>query len=109
MRRGLAILERGSLPGKLWYLSQNLDPHLANATWMAFTPGLPLSLITLLCGLLGAIIVSSLFNLLCWPLRALYRRRGPQSPPPAATAPARIAPEYVSGSSQARSASHRRS
>ncbi|WP_084197600.1 DUF2937 family protein [Solimonas soli] len=76
MRAGLAILEHGSLPEKLWYLARHLDREIAAGTWAAFTPGLPLTLDALLCGLIGALLVCGLFNLLVWPLRALARRGG---------------------------------
>ncbi|HET8882882.1 MAG TPA: DUF2937 family protein [Solimonas sp.] len=89
MREGLAILERGTLPQKLWYLSRHLDRELARATWMAYTPGLPLSFDALICGLAGAIVFSGLFNLLRWPFGAWRRHRDnrPMPPPPAPRLP----------------------
>src|SRR3546814_15567391 len=75
MQAGLAILEHGTLVQKLWYLGQHADRELVRATWMAYTPGLPLSFDALLCGLFGAIALSGLFNLLRWPFSALRRRR----------------------------------
>lgn len=74
MRRGLTILEGGTLPEKLWYLARHVDRDIAIGTWAAFTPGLPLSLEALLCGLIGAILVSGLFNLLRWLMLASTRR-----------------------------------
>src|SRR3546814_8727111 len=53
MQAGLAILEHGTLVQKLWYLGQHADRELVRATWMAYTPGLPLSFDALLCGLFG--------------------------------------------------------
>lgn len=89
MRQGLAILEGDSLTAKLWYLSRHLDRELARATWMAYTPGLPLSVDALVCGLVGAILLSGLFNLLRWPFSALRRRRAarPAAAPPPAVRP----------------------
>ncbi|NGY04510.1 DUF2937 family protein [Solimonas terrae] len=96
MRAGLAILEHGSLPQKLWYLGRHLDRELARATWMAYTPGLPLSADALVCGLIGAIALSSLFNLLRWPFSALRRRRErPLMMPPPAPPPPRPEPREV--------------
>ncbi|MGH8445304.1 MAG: DUF2937 family protein [Solimonas sp.] len=74
MRGGLQTLEHGSLPQKLWYLSRHLNREIAHGTWLAYTPGLPLSLDALLCGLLGAVLVSGLFNLLRLALGAVGRR-----------------------------------
>jgi hypothetical protein len=74
MRQGLEILEHGSLVDKLWYLSRHLDREIAQGTWMAFTPGLPLTTDALICGLLGAIVVCGIFNLLRWLLVAIGRR-----------------------------------
>lgn len=65
----LVVLSGDSLIDKLIYLSRNLDPEMARATAEAYTPGLPLSLDAALCGLLGGLLASGLFNLLMWPLR----------------------------------------
>lgn len=89
MQAGLAILEHGTLVQKLWYLSQHADRELVRATWMAYTPGLPLSFDALLCGLLGAIVLSGLFNLLRWPFSAWHYRRNHQPMPPPAPRAAR--------------------
>ncbi|MFT4047406.1 MAG: DUF2937 family protein [Solimonas sp.] len=75
MRHGLDILEKGSLVDKLWYLSRHLDREIALGTWLAFTPGLPLSSEALICGLAGALLVCGLFNLLRWLLGIPFRRR----------------------------------
>lgn len=98
MQAGLAILEHGTLVQKLWYLSQHADRELVRATWMAYTPGLPLSFDALLCGLLGAIVLSGLFNLLRWPFSALRRRRDARpmpAPPSPRPAPPRPEPREV--------------
>src|SRR3546814_10523198 len=87
MQAGLAILEHGTLVQKLWYLGQHADRELVRATWMAYTPGLPLSFDALLCGLFGAIALSGLFNLLRWPFSALRRRRDARPMPSPAPPP----------------------
>lgn len=93
MRQGLAILEHDTLAQRLWYLAGHLDTELARATWMAFTPGLPLSIDALLCGLIGAVIFSGLFNLLRWPFSALHRHRNARPMP--APRPPRPEPREV--------------
>ncbi|HEX4896337.1 MAG TPA: DUF2937 family protein [Solimonas sp.] len=75
MAAGLEILRHGTLWQKLRYLATDLDRPLAEGTWQDFEPGLPLSTDALLCGLLGALLASGLFNLLCWPLRRALRPR----------------------------------
>ena len=80
MREGLAILERGSLPEKLWYLARHLDHEIAAGTWAAFTPGLPLTMDALVCALIGALLASGLFNLLIWlPASVVRRLQRPQA------------------------------
>ncbi len=74
MRSGLAILERGSLPAKLWYLAKHLDGDIAAGTCAAFAPGLPLSLDALLCGLFGGLLATLLFNALRSLLGAGWRQ-----------------------------------
>lgn len=75
MTDGLAILEQAPLIDKLWYLARRIDMPIARATFDAFTPGLPLNLDALVCGLTGSVLVSALFNLLLWPLRRLASRQ----------------------------------
>lgn len=87
MREGLAVLEHGTLAQRLWYLAGHLDIEIARATWMGFTPGLPLSVDALLCGLIGAVLISGLFNLLRWPFGAGRRRRHEQRMPPPRSEP----------------------
>jgi hypothetical protein len=70
---GLVVLEGGVFLRKLAYLAGNLDLELAEGTARNFKPGLPLTAEAAVCGLLGGILFSLLFNgLLWWPRR---RRR----------------------------------
>ncbi|NKF21871.1 DUF2937 family protein [Solimonas marina] len=91
MRNGLQILEHETLARRLVYLAGHLDADIARAAWASFQPGLPLSFDALLCGLVGAVLFSGLFNLLRWPF-SLWRRRNRRSSMPAAAKPAPAAP-----------------
>ncbi len=80
MTEGLQILENGGLAAKFAYLAQDLDVPLARATLDAYRPGLPMTIDAAICGLIGGILASALFNLLTWPLRRVFaRRRGPMT------------------------------
>ena len=57
----LQILERGEFVSKLVHLASNLRYSIAKETARVFTPGLPLTLEALVCGLLGGILFSVLF------------------------------------------------
>ncbi len=69
----IAVLSGESLINKLIYLARNLDLPMAQATAEAFTPGVPLNLQAGLCGLIGGLLMSGLFNLLIWPVRRAFR------------------------------------
>ena len=75
MTSGLVVLRTGSLPAKLVHLARDLDLPLARATLEDYKPGLPLTLHAAICGLVGGVFASLLFNLLLWPLRKLSNRR----------------------------------
>ncbi len=75
MTAGLAVLRTGSLPAKLAHLATDIDMPLARATFEDYKPGLPLTLDAAICGLVGGIFASLLFNLLLWPVRRLTDRR----------------------------------
>ncbi len=82
MSRGIALLENGSLLDKLLYLATHLDPAIARGTLAALTPGLPLTLDAMICGLIGAVSASLLFNGLGALLQALRRLAPPVVPRP---------------------------
>ncbi|MDP9142697.1 MAG: DUF2937 family protein [Pseudomonadota bacterium] len=73
LNAAIAVLSGDSLIDKLIYLARNLDLPLAEATAEAFTPGVPLNLQAGLCGLVGGLLMSGLFNLLIWPVRRAFR------------------------------------
>lgn len=75
MDLGLTILQYGHLGQKLWYLARHVEPSIAYGVLEDFRPGLPLTTDALLCGLVGGLLATLLFNLLLWPLRALFDRR----------------------------------
>lgn len=75
MELGLTILQYGHLGQKLWYLARHIEMPIAYGVLEAFRPGLPLTPDALLCGLVGGVLATLLFNLLLWPLRALFDRR----------------------------------
>ncbi|MEQ1439393.1 DUF2937 family protein [Fontimonas sp. SYSU GA230001] len=75
MEHGLAILRYGHLGQKLWYLARHIEPSIAYGVLENFRPGLPLTIDALLCGLVGGVLASALFNLLLWPLRLVVDRR----------------------------------
>ncbi len=62
MNRGLIILEGGAFPRKLAYLSTNLRSDIALGTARAYVPGLPFTIEALVCGLIGGILATLLFN-----------------------------------------------
>ncbi len=71
--KAFAVLSSASLPDQLIYLARHLDMDIARSTADAFTPGLPLNLQAGLCGLIGGLLTSGLFNLLIWPIRRASR------------------------------------
>ncbi|MFA5938576.1 MAG: DUF2937 family protein [Sinimarinibacterium sp.] len=75
MNLGLPILQYGHLGQKLWFLARHIEPPIAYGVLEAFHPGLPLTLEALLCGLIGGLLATALFNLLLWPLRAALDQR----------------------------------
>lgn len=75
MTAGLATLRGGSLPDKLIQLAEDFDTPLLRATLQDYKPGLPFTMDAAICGLIGGILASGLFNLLVWPLRRLFDRR----------------------------------
>jgi len=62
MNRGLIILEGGTFLRKLAYLSINLRADIAFGTARAYVPGLPFTLAAAVCGLIGGILATLLFN-----------------------------------------------
>ncbi|HEY1075504.1 MAG TPA: DUF2937 family protein [Fontimonas sp.] len=69
----VAVLSGSSLVDKLIYLARHIDMPIARTTAETFTPGLPLTLQAGLCGLIGGLLASGLFNLLAWPFRRANR------------------------------------
>ncbi len=69
----LVVLSGPSLLDKLIFLARNVDMPIAKATAESFTPGLPLNLQAGVCGLIGGLLASGLFNLLAWPIRRANR------------------------------------
>lgn len=66
MGRGRVILEGGAFVRKLAYLTTELNLELATGTARAYQPGLPLTLEAAVCGLIGGILFSVLFNACAW-------------------------------------------
>ncbi|MES0874596.1 DUF2937 family protein [Sinimarinibacterium thermocellulolyticum] len=75
MTAGLARLRSGSLPAQIAQLARDYDSPLLRATFEDFEPGLPFTQEAAVCGLVGGILASGLFNLLIWPLRRLFSHR----------------------------------
>ncbi len=75
MTSGLATLRAGSLPARVAQLARDYDSPLLRATFDDYKPGLPFTIDAAVCGLVGGILASALFNLLVWPLRRLFDRR----------------------------------
>lgn len=59
----LHILEQGQFVSKVIHLSTNMNIDIARETLRIFTPGIPISLEGIVCGLLGGIFLSALFQL----------------------------------------------
>ena len=60
----LQILEQGQFVSKLAHLVLNMNMGIAGETLGVFAPGVPLSVEGIVCGLLGGILLSAIFNLL---------------------------------------------
>ncbi|MDD3763737.1 MAG: DUF2937 family protein [Nevskiales bacterium] len=78
MDQGWAVLQGDSLPRKLLYLAGDFNVDIARGTAESFSPGLPLTLDAMICGLLGGTLVSLLFNGILGALGALTRRPKPR-------------------------------
>jgi hypothetical protein len=75
MREGVDLLNNGSLMQKVAYLARHLDRPLAEGTWQAFKPGLPLTTDALACGLVAALLASGLFNFLIFLVQWIRKPR----------------------------------
>lgn len=77
MDANLLILRGDSLWAKLRHLALDADRSLARGALEDFKPGLPLTTDALICGAIGALLLSALFNALVWlvtlPWRPRYR------------------------------------
>lgn len=60
----LQILEQGRFVSKVVHLALNMNLDIAGETLRIFTPGIPISLEGIICGLSGGILLSALFHLL---------------------------------------------
>lgn len=80
MTAGLAILQGDSLAEKLVYLAGDFDSAIAEGTLQDFKPGMPLTADAWICGVIGAILLSGLLNLLLW-LGRQVRLPRQQTPP----------------------------
>lgn len=83
--QALAVLQRASLPEKLWSLLLRIDEPTAMNLLQTMTPTLSLHADAVLCGLVLAIIASLLFQLLrglgsLWASRRRRLRYAPPSP-----------------------------
>lgn len=59
----LQILEQGRFVSKVVHLTLNMNVDIASETLRIFTPGIPISLEGIVCGLLGGLFLSGLFHL----------------------------------------------
>lgn len=75
MDAALRILREGSLWARLRHLVLDADVALARGTLADFKPGLPLTMDALICGAIGALLASGLFNLLILLLTLPLRQR----------------------------------
>lgn len=71
----LQILRGDSLWPKLRHLAWDVDRPLARGALADFKPGLPLTTDALICGAIGALLASGLFNLLIRLLALPWKRR----------------------------------
>jgi hypothetical protein len=75
MDANLLVLRGDSLWAKLRYLAVDVDRPLARGALEDFKPGLPLTTDALICGAIGALLLSGLFNALVWLVALPWRRR----------------------------------
>ena len=75
MDASLLILRGDSLWAKLRYLALDVDRPLARGALQDFKPGLPLTTDALICGAIGALLLSALFNALVWLVGFPFRKR----------------------------------
>ena len=59
----LHILENGHFAKRATHLMSNIRMDIAKETIRIFTPGMPFTIEALVCGLLGGILLSALFNI----------------------------------------------
>ncbi|HEY0973799.1 MAG TPA: DUF2937 family protein [Solimonas sp.] len=78
MDANLVILREGGLWARVQHLARNADSSLVRGAWGDYQPGLPLTTDALICGALGALLATGLFNalvwLIGWPFRTRYTR-----------------------------------
>lgn len=73
MKIDLQVLEQGPFVAKLTHLLLNMKVDVANETIRVYSPGIPISLEGVICGLLGGILLSLIFH---WLMKLLsYRMR----------------------------------
>ena len=84
LKRDMQVLETGSFVSKLFHLSTRLKLDIAQATIQSLKPAFPLTLEAFICGMLGGISLSFIFNMfLSFPKLFISRDRKSKQQPDA--------------------------
>lgn len=73
----LQILQGVSLSPKLLHLLTGIRPEIAQQTLSHYKPGIPFSVEALICGFVGGVLMSLLFNFLLMTPRLFEKKQTP--------------------------------